>query len=95
MILPDSPRQSREVQVRVTICIDIWNVNSNVLVVDDCYLRLPYSASCYSNDPDQTIGNPYRRCDPDVQRIAFIVLREQVINVIEGPAEYTNADTDM
>ena len=95
MNFPDTPGESWKVEVCVTCGTDRRNVNANVLVVNDGDVRVFDATGSNPNYADKAIEHPYCSCHPDVQRVTFVVLGEEVEYVIKRTAKNCHTDTDM
>src|SRR5579871_6861808 len=95
MILPDSPGESWKVEVCVTCSFDRRYVNSNIVIINDCDVRELDAPNSNPNYAGDAIEYPESGCYPNVQRVTFIILFEEIKDVIKSTTENHYADADM
>src|SRR5215472_3159186 len=78
MRFPNTPCESWKVEVCVTCGPDGRDINANVVVINDGDVRTFDAPASNSNYADKAIEHPDSGCYPDVQRVTFVVLGEEV-----------------
>ena len=94
VVLPDAPRQGREVQVGVAVAADALDVDPDVILVEDRHRRRPHAVPREPEEPHGAVKAPDGDGDEDPRLVAPLA-RESMVDVQVARRQDDDGEDDV